>query len=284
MSSIKYLLALACCSFLSPAIHAQERIISTTGNASETLTLLGAADRLVAVDTTSLLPADIMAGKPKIGYRRALSAEGILSLSPDLIILAPDAGPPEAVQQIEAAGIPLLRIQDEKTQHGINADIRSIARAIARESEGEALVAELDATLQQAQTIQQSYAKKPRILLFFASHQSGGQGMGKGSPGDALIALLGGENALEIDGMKPLSTESLLTLPADVILVAELHKNLDKTAMPASVDDLPELAHAPAAQNGCLIRINVMESLGFGPSYAKAVLAISDSIAACLKP
>lgn len=280
MKSLKIFLL----TMLAVHAHAQERIISTAGNASETLALLDAADRIAAVDTTSLLPADVMAGKPKIGYRRALSSEGILSLNPDLIILAPDSGPPEAIQQIEAVGIPLLRISDEKTQEGINADIRAIARTIYRESEGETLVSKLDATLEKARAVQGSYAKKPRILLFFASHQSGGQGMGKGSAGDALITLLGGDNALEAEGMKPLGTESLLTLPADVILVAELHKNLDTIAVPASAGDLPDLAVTPAAQNGCLIRINVMESLGFGPSYAEATLAISEAIAACLKP
>lgn len=280
MKSLKIFLL----TMLAVHAHAQERIISTAGNASETLALLDAADRIAAVDTTSLLPADVMAGKPKIGYRRALSSEGILSLNPDLIILAPDSGPPEAIQQIEAVGIPLLRISDEKTQEGINADIRAIARTIYRESEGETLVSKLDATLEKARAVQGSYAKKPRILLFFASHQSGGQGMGKGSAGDALITLLGGDNALDAEGMKPLGTESLLTLPADVILVAELHKNLDTIAVPASAGDLPDLAVTPAAQNGCLIRINVMESLGFGPSYAEATLAISEAIAACLKP
>lgn len=280
MKSLKIFLL----TMLAVHAHAQERIVSTAGNASETLALLDAADRIAAVDTTSLLPADVMAGKPKIGYRRALSSEGILSLNPDLIILAPDSGPPEAIQQIEAVGIPLLRISDEKTQEGINADIRAIARTIYRESEGETLVSKLDATLEKARAVQGSYAKKPRILLFFASHQSGGQGMGKGSAGDALITLLGGDNALDAEGMKPLGTESLLTLPADVILVAELHKNLDKIAVPASAGDLPDLAVTPAAQNGCLIRINVMESLGFGPSYAEATLAISEAIAACLKP
>lgn len=280
MKSLKIFLL----TMLAVHAHAQERIVSTAGNASETLALLDAADRIAAVDTTSLLPADVMAGKPKIGYRRALSSEGILSLNPDLIILAPDSGPPEAIQQIEAVGIPLLRISDEKTQEGINADIRAIARTIYRESEGETLVSKLDATLEKARAVQGSYAKKPRILLFFASHQSGGQGMGKGSAGDALITLLGGDNALDAEGMKPLGTESLLTLPADVILVAELHKNLDTIAVPASAGDLPDLAVTPAAQNGCLIRINVMESLGFGPSYAEATLAISEAIAACLKP
>lgn len=280
MKSLKIFLL----TMLAVHAHAQERIISTAGNASETLALLDATDRIAAVDTTSLLPADVMAGKPKIGYRRALSSEGILSLNPDLIILAPDSGPPEAIQQIEAVGIPLLRISDEKTQEGINADIRAIARTIYRESEGEILVSKLDATLEKARAVQGSYAKKPRILLFFASHQSGGQGMGKGSAGDALITLLGGDNALDAEGMKPLGTESLLTLPADVILVAELHKNLDTIAVPASAGDLPDLAVTPAAQNGCLIRINVMESLGFGPSYAEATLAISEAIAACLKP
>lgn len=58
------------------------------GYASEIVAALGKADKLVGVDTTSVKPQTIMEKKPKIGYRRQLSAEGILSLTPDLIILA----------------------------------------------------------------------------------------------------------------------------------------------------------------------------------------------------
>lgn len=270
--------------FCTTLVSAKERVISTTGNASETIALIGAQDKLIAVDTTSLLPADVMSEKPKIGYRRALSSEGILSLNPDLVILAPDAGPPEVVAQIESSGVPLLRIADVKTPEGIADDIRAVAKAVEHEAEGEALVAKLDATFAKAREVQSTYPKKPNILIYFASHNGGGQGMGKESAGDALIQLLGGENALDIEGIKPISPEALLAIPADVILVAEIGKKLEHTAESVSGEDLPDLAPSMAAQNGCLIRVDVMKSLGFGPSYADASLAISDEIAKCLAP
>ncbi|MEN2938667.1 Hemin-binding periplasmic protein HmuT [Mannheimia haemolytica] len=118
---------------------AAEKIVSTAGYASEIVAALGKADKLVGVDTTSVKPQTIMEKKPKIGYRRQLSAEGILSLTPDLIILAPDAGPNAVIEQIKASGIPLLHLGEKPSLAGIREDIQQIAKAIGAESEAKQL-------------------------------------------------------------------------------------------------------------------------------------------------
>ena len=223
-----------------------------------------------------------MEKKPKVGYRRVLSGEGILSYTPDLVILPPDAGPAEIIKHLEGAGVPLLRIKDGRSEQGVADDIRTIAKALGREQEGEALIARLTATMDEARAAQQTYPTRPRILVLFDGLSDQLSSMGPKSGGDALVHLLGGDNAVAAEGMKLLSPEALVTLPADAILIARLGRHFDDNASLADPAEYPDLAQSQAGKRGCLIQINVMESLGFGSSYADAVRDISKSLASCL--
>lgn len=69
------------------------RIVSTAGGISEIIFYLGADRRLAGVDAASCWPEAAKA-LPQVGYMRRLSAEGILSLAPSLVLAGPYAGPP----------------------------------------------------------------------------------------------------------------------------------------------------------------------------------------------
>ena len=60
--------------------HAQ-RLVSLSKQYSEIIYALGAQKDLVAVDLSSTYPPEIKS-LPTVGYHRALSAEGILSVRP----------------------------------------------------------------------------------------------------------------------------------------------------------------------------------------------------------
>ncbi|MCG3102281.1 ABC transporter substrate-binding protein, partial [Enterobacter sp. DRP3] len=78
------------------------------GALAETAFALGGAEtpryRLVGADTTCTYP-DAAKRLPKVGYQRALSAEGLLSLRPDLVLASAEAGPPTAIAQVKGAGV-----------------------------------------------------------------------------------------------------------------------------------------------------------------------------------
>ena len=65
---------------------------------------LGAQEQLVGTDTTSLYPPAARQ-TPKVGYMRQLSAEGLLSLKPTLIMATTAAGPASTLEQLKATGI-----------------------------------------------------------------------------------------------------------------------------------------------------------------------------------
>ena len=81
------------------------RIVSLNGDVTETIFALGLGGNLVGVDTSAPYPARRVARLPKIGYQRTLSAEGILSLRPTVVIGTAEAGPPEVIQQLRSAGV-----------------------------------------------------------------------------------------------------------------------------------------------------------------------------------
>jgi hypothetical protein len=88
------------------------RIVSVGGAVTEILYALGLADRIVAVDSTSLFPAEALKQKPNVGYMRALSAEGVLGLNPSLVLAIEGSGPKETIAVLEAATVPLVRVPD----------------------------------------------------------------------------------------------------------------------------------------------------------------------------
>src|SRR5690606_15427696 len=122
----------------APDAHAQaepRRIVSIGGAATEVLYALGLQDSIAGVDTTSVYPEEALRTKPNVGYLRALSAEGVLALSPDLILMEADAGPPEAVDLLQQARIPVVRIPTGYGATALPDKIRTIAEAVGRPAE-----------------------------------------------------------------------------------------------------------------------------------------------------
>ena len=79
--------ALVACAGPLRAEPAPLRVVSAGGAFTEIVFRLDAQALLVGTDTTSIFPA-AAAALPKVGYLRQLSAEGVLSLKPTLLITA----------------------------------------------------------------------------------------------------------------------------------------------------------------------------------------------------
>lgn len=86
------------------AAEMPQRWVSAGGALSEWISELGGEPRLVGVDTTSQHPASLKA-LPSVGYQRQLSAEGILSLRPDVLVGTEEMGPPSVLVQVRKAGV-----------------------------------------------------------------------------------------------------------------------------------------------------------------------------------
>jgi len=271
-------LAALALALLPVAAGAQEgqRVISLGGSVTEIAVALGAEDRLIARDTTSNYPASIEA-LPDVGYIRALSPENVLALAPDLIIAESDAGPPEAVEVLKAAGIPFLLMPEARGPDGIPAKIEGVAEALGKVEEGKALAATvskgLDAAKARAATV-----SEPKRVLFILS-LTGGRVMagGEGSSAEGIIQLSGGVNAgTGFQGYKPMTDEAVIAAAPDVILMMD--REGDMAIADAEALAHPALAETPAGKAGKVIRMDGMLMLGFGPRTPEAAEALYTAI------
>jgi iron complex transport system substrate-binding protein len=262
--SLTLALALATPAFADPA----QRVLTLGGSVTEIAVALGAQDRLIGRDSTSTFPPSVIA-LPDVGYFRALSPEGVLALNPDLILSESGAGPQEALDVLNAAGIPFTMSGPDTSPDGLIAKITTIANALDLPDEGKALAADVAQGLQQARA-RAATVESPKRVLFILSLQ-GGRVMagGEGSSAESIIELAGGINAgMGFDGYKQITDEAVLTATPDVILMMDREGDL------AINNDMvlahPALSQTPAAKAGAILRMDGLLLLGFGPRTPQA--------------
>lgn len=248
------------------------RIVGLGGSVSEIIAALGASDLLVARDTTTTYPESLMA-LPDVGYIRALSPEGVLSVNPTLILAEEGAGPPEAVDVLKSAGIDFRIIPGAPTPEGVGEKISAVADALDLPDEGAALAAEVAGGFAEVRALTAEIST-PKRVLFILSLQ-GGRVMagGTGTEAEGIIALAGGVNAVSgFQGYKPMTDEAVLAAAPDAILMMD--REGDLAIADADVLAQPALAATPAAKAGAIVRMDGMLLLGFGPRTPTAATAL----------
>ncbi|WP_027849572.1 heme/hemin ABC transporter substrate-binding protein [Marinospirillum minutulum] len=248
---------------------AEQRVISLGGDVTEIVYALGAGDRLIARDTTSIFP-EVANNLPDVGYLRQLSLEGILSFKPDLVLLSDAARPAPLAERLEAAGIKVARIPYEQNLAGVELKIKAVAKALELDKEGKKLLVSLAAQHQQLAQLK----TLPHLSgIFILSHAGMGAPMvaGDGSSADSLMQLAGLNNAIQgIKGYKPMSAEGIIAAQPNTLILTEA--GLTALGGEEKVWQLPGLQQTPAAAHKQLVVVNDLAFLGFGPRTAQSVL------------
>jgi iron complex transport system substrate-binding protein len=266
---------LASFSLLLGAAHAAPgtRVVSIGGDVTEIVYALGEEKRIVGVDDTSVYPASAHA-LPHVGYLRNLSAEGIISLTPDLVLAAKAAGPQAVVAQLGDAKISLVHVTGADSLDGVFAKIDIVAKALGAVARGATLKADLAAQMAKVDQALAGVKVKPKALFLLAQGPAGALAAGRGSAADAMITLAHGTNvASGFEGYKPLTAESAIALAPEVIIVAE-----HAVQMLGGVEAMkarPEIAITPAAKNNRIVVMDAQMLLGFGPRLPEAVTQLA---------
>lgn len=251
------------------------RILTLGPDVSEIAFALGAGDRIVAVDRGSKYPPEA-ASKPNVGYRRALSAEGLLSLRPDLILAAADVGPPEVVDILKELSIAVVFVPEDNSPEGIRRKIELIAAVLDREAEGEALAASVAAEFERAVERAERIPPEARRKVIFFHGLVRLTAAGKGTAADAIIRYAGGENPFAgIRGYKVATEEALLKMAPDVILMMSDGRG---GPTPDAVFSVPSLKTSPAARSRSLIVLDGPYMLGFGPRTGNAIRDLAEAL------
>ncbi|HDY7487448.1 TPA: ABC transporter substrate-binding protein [Vibrio vulnificus] len=237
-----------------PLQAAQERIISAGSAVTELILALHAEQSLVAVDVTSQLPEGQQL--PKIGYHRRLSAEGLLALSPTKLIGSDEMGPAPVLQQLKSTGVDIEVVNTQANVDGLKARIDQIAAILNKPQEAQQLKSLVDQQVQSLKANQPTEQKKK--VLFLLIHEGRAANVaGTDTTPDVIIRLAGAINpaADRITAYKPLSSESMVEMQPDVILVSG--RSFEKLGGPdAIIKMMPLLAATPAGQNKQIITID----------------------------
>ncbi len=249
-----------------------KRVISLGGAVTEMIYSLGEQDRLVGVDVTSTVPTAVHR-LPKVGYYRAVSAEGLLSLGPDLIIADPDAGPPEVLNQIADVGVCIHKVGDGGSVEAVLSRAIDIADMLSVSEKGVALKTELAAKFNAAIPMNDE-RNKPRVMFLLSAQDGTPVAAGSDTDANAIIELAGGVNAISgFEGYKPLSSEVAASSGADFILMME--HVVKSSGGKEKILNLPQIKLTPAGRNGKLIAMDGLLLLGFGPRTPDAIAKLS---------
>lgn len=263
----KYLLI---CLFLWPVqVFSATRIVSVGGAITEIIYALQAEAALVGCDTTSYYP-EMAKTLPQIGYQRALSIEGILSLNPDLVIATEEAGPPHIFKQLETANIEVLKVKASRSIEDIKQAINLIAKKLNKEEAAKSLLLKIES---EEQELQNMINKNPLHLkaLFLMQHGGGAlMAAGAGTAADHILSLAGLENVVvAYQGYKTISPEAMIQLQPDVIFVT--HQTLEQIGGKEALYKIPGIALTPAAKKDFVMAMDALLMLGFGPRTLEAV-------------
>src|SRR5215467_7383125 len=143
----------------------QQRIISLSKQYSEIIYALGAEKDLVAVDLSSTYPPQIKS-LPTVGYHRALSAEGIVSVKPTLVLHDNNVGPEHVMRQLEQLKIPLKVFDSKGTDiKSTQALVAEMGRYFHREAAAESLNRKLDQDMEKAAQRARTYSVRPKVVV-----------------------------------------------------------------------------------------------------------------------
>lgn len=256
-----------------------QRVLAIGGAVTEIVYALGEQDRLVGRDSTSSYPPEATA-LPDVGYIRALSPEGVLSVKPDLILARENNGPREAVEVLKSTGVRWVDVPDTFTLAGIDENITIIARELGVKEKGEALKRKVAEDIARARKHLASVENRRKVMFVLALTDDKVNASGTGTAASNIIELAGAENVIsEFEGYNQISNEAVINAAPDVILMMTGRGTAaDHDAMDALIEAHPALSATPAVKNGRIIRMDGLLLLGFGTRTGEAISQLAQEL------
>lgn len=242
------------------------RVVSAGAGVTELVLALNAGDELIAVDSTSQVPVNLD-NVAKLGYHRMLSAEGILALSPTLVVGSDVMGPETTLQVLKQAKVNVAVLPSSSDEAQLLSNIDTLGQLLDRKAEAQKLKQTLQQQLAALKTKQQQISQSntaPKILFILLQEGRGARVGGQGTAADIIIDLAGAKNIADFDGYKGMSQEGILSLQPDIILLSARTDSVDDSSnqSQALLKQMPLLAHTPAGKNDRIQQLAPQALLG----------------------
>jgi len=276
--------AASCSRFHNAATEAKDaRYVVISPIYNEIIWALGAQNTVVGIDLSTTYPPEVK-NVQTVGYHRALSAEGILSLHPTAVIHDNNIGPPQVVQQLQQLNIPMKTFTAKNDSFdNTKALIREMGAFFHKDARAEELCNTLDTQRTASLEKVKQYTDHPRVaVIHFGRASNVYLVVGKGGGGDGggvsqMIELAGGEMAVDNAGrgmQRMESPEIIAKANPDVILLTDygydrLGGSLDQ------IKALPGVATSNAARDNRIFRIEENVLNYFGPRSGENIAKVA---------
>jgi len=248
-----------------------DKVVSIGGATTEILFALGVGDRVIGSDTSSYYP-EAAQHTEKVGYMRALSTEGVISLSPDVVFSAEGAGPVKVLTQLKSLSVPWVTLPEVNSLDVLYENIEKIGQIMSVNERARQLIGSMKKEeTQLAQSVSQD-KRKPRVL-FVMQHTGSPMVAGSNTSADRIIRLAGGENiAKGIQGYKPLTAEAMVNLNPEWVVSTSFggRDGNGRNDSKNGLKSLPSLHLTDAKDESRLIVMDGLLLLGFGPRTISA--------------
>jgi iron complex transport system substrate-binding protein len=253
--------------------------VNLYGSIAEIVFSLGLGDRVIGRDTSTTFPEAI--GLPLVTVNgHDLSAEAILELDPSVVLADSSIGPSEVFDQLRAAGVTVVMLDELQTIEDVPAHIRSIAAALGVTEAGERLIARTEREIETATASVVAPADPPSIAFLYLRGPAGIYLItGEGAGPDAMIEAIGARDAgaaLGVSGFKAITSEALINAAPDVILV--LTESLDSVGGVEGLLSIPGVAQTPAGEQRRIVDMDDGVLLNFGTRTGAAIEALAEAV------
>lgn len=256
------------------SIEDTSRIVALNGDLTETIFAMGAGERVVGIDLTTTYPPEATT-LPDIGLSRDLNAEAVIGLAPTLVIGDEQAEPQGAIDQIRAAGIPVVILPTEVTLDGVMRKFTAVGTILDLPAEAEQLKQDVGSDIDVALALASEATSEPSAAYLYVRGPETLLLFGSAMPTHFLIEAAGGTDAAGDAGVifaENLSAERLVEAAPEVLITPE-----EGFAIIGGLDSflaLPGVADTPAGTNGAVLTYDEALLLGMGPRVGEALLQL----------
>jgi len=259
---------------VTTTVEDASRIVTLSGEFTETVFALGLGDNVVAVDLSSVYPDEAL-GLPKVGVEFRLLAEPIIAAEPTVVIGDEDVIPRVAIEQVRAAGIPVVIFPARTSIEAPAAKIRETAHILGIEEQGEQLESAVQREIDDAIALATQAETRPRVAFVYIASDDTVLLFGESTVGGGLMAAAGAINVasdLGIDGWVPLTPEALVAGDPEVIMTAS--RGIETVGGIEAFLEMPGVAETKAAADGRVLVYEDLYILGLGPRAGQALMQV----------
>ena len=248
------------------------RIVSVSKQLTEIIFAVGGDTALVGRDLSSTWPPETKT-ITAVGYHRALTPEGIISLNPTAVWDDGNWGPQPTIDQLKKLGIPLRQFDGGNTIDSTKGLIRQIAAEFHNERAGDSLCSRLDSDMARADSLRKTFAGQPPLkVMVIHFGQAANQYFVLNHRGiqQQMLDWAGAINAADTaQKWKNLSAEVIAQAQPDVILATDYGYDLQGSL--EKFKQLPGVALSPAAKNNRIYRVEEHDLVYLGPRTGQNV-------------